>query len=592
MTKRICFWDILRLCLAGWMLAVAIEWLFLFPVDLSGVESTLRVRPWRMVSVAVLGCLLLWPFSNAQRWVFPAAIGLSAFLALLSSFSWPFLGLCVSAEIILVFYALRGWNNRPLPRYRVQKVQPFWGWTTVGLALVFFLVIALWTLGRYFSFSSPTYDFGIFSQMFSYMHRTGQPLTTLERDGLLSHFAVHVSPIWYLLLPFYALYPRPETLQILQAAVMASAVIPLWLLGKQLGFTGPGRTLLCALLLLQPAFGGGAGYDIHENCLLTPLLLWLFWAAGQKNTACTLLFAVLTLGVKEDAAVYVAVFGLYLLLERRKTGLWMLMLSLLWFGAVTGYLNRFGEGVMAYRYGNLSADGTLLGVVTGALRNPLKVLHECADQEKLTYLMMTLGPLLALPLFTRRYQRYVLLIPWILVNLMPDYQYQHDLFFQYSFGSQAFLLYLTALNLRELRCRFPVLLLAAAVSLGSFSATVVPQAAAYTRQSIHYRAYYDDIRETLNMIPTDAAVTASTFYTAYLSDRAVLFDLSYASRDHLLESEYIVVSHTDSAKQHGGQENLTSLLYRSGYTPWISLDGVLTVWIQGIPVDSPTLRAQ
>lgn len=592
MTKRICFWDILRLCLAGWLLAVAIEWLFLFPVDLSGLESTLRVRPWRMVLVAFLGCLLLWPFPKAQRWVFPGAFGLCAVLALAGSFSLPFLGLCLLVEALLVIYALRGWNSHALPRCRIQKSGLLWRWITAGLALVFFLVIALWTLGRYFSFSSPTYDFGIFSQMFSAMVKTGQPLTTLERDGLLSHFAVHVSPSWYLLLPFYALWPRPETLQILQAAVMASAVIPLWLLGKQLGFSSPCRALLCALLLLQPAFGGGAGYDIHENCLLTPLLLWLFWAAEQKNTACTLLFTVLTLGVKEDAAVYVAVFGLYLLLERRKTGLWMLILSLLWFGVVTGYLNRFGEGVMVYRYGNLSADGTLLGVVTGALRNPLKVLHECADQKKLIYLLLTLGPLLALPLFTRRYQRYVLLIPWILVNLMPDYQYQHDLFFQYSFGSQAFLLYLTALNLRELRCRFPVLLLAAAVSLGSFSATVVPQAAAYTRQSIHYRAYYDDIRETLNMIPTDATVTASTFYTAYLSDREILYDLGYASRKHLLESDYIVVSHTDGAKRYGGQEGLASLLYHSGCTPWITLDGILTVWIQGIPVDSPTLRAQ
>lgn len=583
MKKQISVWDLLRLFLAGWLLAVAVEWMFLFPAKLSGLDSTVQTQPWRLVLVGFAGCLVLGFFPKWQRWVFPTAFGLSGILALVSSFSWPFLGLCLLVEVILLIYALKGWNSRPLPHYPARRAKPSWGWITAFLALAFFLVISLWTLGRYYGFCSPTYDFGIFSQMFSYMLKTGQPLTTLERDGLLSHFAVHVSPGWYLLLPFYALWPRPETLQILQAAVMASAVIPLWLLGKQLGFSGPGRTLLCALLLLQPAFGGGAGYDIHENCLLTPLLLWLFWSAGRKNTALTLLFSLLTLGVKEDAAVYMAVFGVYLLLDGRKTGLWLLILALAWFGAVTGYLNRFGEGVMTYRYDNLSADGSLLGVVTGAIRNPLKVLYECADPEKLSYLLLTLGPLLGLPLFTRRYPRFALLIPWLLVNLMPDYQYQHDLFFQYSFGSQAFLLYLTALNLRELRCRLPVLLLAATVSLGCFTATVLPQAAAYTRQSIHYRAYYDSIRETLDSIPQDAAVTASTFYTAYLSDREILYDLGYASRDHLLESEYIVVSHSDSAKRYGGQENLTSLLYGSGYTPWITLDGVLTVWILGIP---------
>lgn len=581
MTKRFSFWDILRLCLAGWLLAVTAEWLFSAPEGLSGLESTLRMKPWRMLAVGTLGGLLLFPFPRLQRWVFPAAFGVSSVLALVSAFSWVFLILCCLVEGILTVYALRGWNSTPLPCLPVRKVRPLWGWVTAGLALVFFLVITLWTLGRYFSFSTPTYDFGIFSQMFSYMLKTGQPLTTLERDGLLSHFAVHVSPSWYLLLPFFALWPRPETLQILQAAVMASAVFPLWLLGKRLGYSGPGRALLCALLLLQPAFGGGAGYDIHENCLLTPLLLWLFWAAGQKNTALTLLFSLLTLGVKEDAAVYVAVFGLFLLLEGRKTGLWLLALSLVWFSAVTGYLNRFGRGVMTYRYDNLSPDGTLFGVVTGALKNPMKVLCECADREKLPYFLLTLGPLLGLPLCTRRYQRFVLLIPWVLVNLMPDYQYQHDLFFQYSFGSQAFLLYLTALNLRELRCRLPVLLLAAAVSLGCFSATVLPKAAAYTRQSIRYSGYYGSIRETLDRIPRDAAVTASTFYTAYLSDRVLLYDLSYASRDHLLESEYIVVSRTDSAKQYGGQQALAALLEQEGYTPWLTPEEALTVWKRG-----------
>ena len=67
--------------------------------------------------------------------------------------------------------------------------------------------------------------------------------------------------------------PVPATLQVLQAAVITSAVIPLWKLGKHHGLTPFQRMLLCVLLLLYPAFSGGVGYDIHENCFLTPLLL-------------------------------------------------------------------------------------------------------------------------------------------------------------------------------------------------------------------------------------------------------------------------------------------------------------------------------
>ena len=50
---------------------------------------------------------------------------------------------------------------------------------------------------------------------------TGLPVTTCERDRVLSHFAVHVSPIYYLFLPFYALFPSPVTLEVLQALLLA-----------------------------------------------------------------------------------------------------------------------------------------------------------------------------------------------------------------------------------------------------------------------------------------------------------------------------------------------------------------------------------
>src|SRR5699024_7070503 len=82
---------------------------------------------------------------------------------------------------------------------------------------------------RYLTYSAPNYDFGLFSQMFYYMKETFMPLTTSERGTLLSHFAIHVSPIFYLLLPGYLIFPNPMYLQIMQAVILASGVIPLYL---------------------------------------------------------------------------------------------------------------------------------------------------------------------------------------------------------------------------------------------------------------------------------------------------------------------------------------------------------------------------
>ena len=141
-------------------------------------------------------------------------------------------------------------------------------WILVGLilgaaAILWLLFTAGLTILRYRLNYSSAYDFGIFSQMYYYMDQCLQPLTTCERDGLLSHFAVHLSPIFYLLLPFYKLVPSPETLLLFQALLVVSGVIPLCLLGRNMNL-GPGPVLVFGLMYIcYPAFMGGCFYDFH-----------------------------------------------------------------------------------------------------------------------------------------------------------------------------------------------------------------------------------------------------------------------------------------------------------------------------------------
>ena len=392
----------------------------------------------------------------------------------------------------------------------------------------------------------------------------------------------------HLMLPFYWLIPHPATLQVLQAAVLASAVIPLWKLAKHHGLPGWGRLLCCALLLLYPAYSGGTSYDLHENCFLTPLILWLLYGIDRKNIPLTAVAAVLTLSVKEDAAVYVAVAALWLivksLLHREKSnrdlivGAALLAVSLGWFFAVTGYLANHGDGVMTNRYKNFMYDGSnsLITVVKAVLLSPMKALYECVDPEKLKFIALTLLPLLGLPLLTRRYERYLLLVPYVLVNLMSDYTYQHDIFFQYTYGSSAFLFYLTLVNLADLKGstrKCLVLLTAVAVSAVCFGTQVIPKAKWYPEKLMTHRQEYAEIREELGKIPQNAAVASATFYTTHLSGRDVLYDIKYCSREHLMDAEYVVLDPGVSgdfkkyADEEGenGYENLRALLEEQGY---------------------------
>ena len=603
-------WDaagLVRKALTAWILACACQYALL-PSDLRNLTGLDGLRAMSQgFSLALTGgifallCLLslVCYTGKWERCGMVLGVGVLSALSLLSTFSWGLLGGCVLLMAVVSGFALWGWNGSPEPGQDTLPGKRRYGWITLGLTVAFVLFVSLWTVGRVYSFNAPTFDYGLFCQMFHYMKETGQPLTTLERDGLLSHFAVHVSPVYYLMLPFFALAPYPATLQILQAVVLGSAVIPAWKIARAHDLPAPARALVCGLLLLFPAYAGGTSYDLHENCFLTPLLLWLLYGIDKKNIPLTAVAALLTLTVKEDAAVYVAVVGLWLtvrgLLRKEKwsscTGAALLVGAIAWFLVVTAFLSGSGEGVMTYRYKNFYFNGktSLLTLVEAVFLSPMKAVQECVEPEKLQFIALTLLPLLGLPLLTRRYERYILLIPYVLVNLMSDYQYQHDIYFQYTFGSAALLVYLTIVNLADIRAnwqRMAALGMALALSMACFGVTVLPKGISYPKQCLDYSDFYSGVRSTLAEIPADASVSATTFYTVMLSQRDILYDVRYCSLEHLLSTEYValnVKSTSDYKKyntdgKNNGFANLILLLEENGYVPFRQYGSNLVIY--------------
>ena len=83
----------------------------------------------------------------------------------------------------------------------------------------------------------------------------------------------------------------------------------------------------------------------------------------------------------------------------------------------------------------------------------------------------------------------------------------------------------------------------------------------------------EQIRRELSAIPEGAPVTATTFYTTALSQRSILYDLRYASYEHVLETDYVVLSPADegscrqyaSEGQEDGVEQLRRRLEADGY---------------------------
>lgn len=609
--------DCVRRLLLAWLLAVTVAYLRLPDVEkglegLEGLQHTSFSDVLLMTAVfysllVLLTHVVKMDTGKMERYGLLAVFVLLSASALSVSFTVPFSGFIILIGIILMVYASRGYNVSASKTVVNSFRKKSWNGRLIVsiLTVCFFVFVSLWTVCRVLTYAAPSFDFGIFSQMFYHMRTTGLPNTTIERDGLLSHFQVHVSPIYYLMLPFYCIYPEPVTLQILQAAVLASAVVPLWKLARLHGHSPAAAVLFCQLLMLYPAYSGGAGYDLHENAFLTPLLLWLFYGIDRRNGRVAAVFALLTLMVKEDAAVYVAVIGLWLMLRswldgeadarwKMRAGGLLLIGAILWFILATGYLAACGDGVMTNRYSNLMYDGSgsLLTVVKAAILSPLKVLYECADSEKMGFVALTMLPLVGLPLFTRKYERYLLLIPYVLVNLVSDYTYQHDIFFQYTYGSSACLFYLAIVNaadgmakIKNVFLRYIPLLLAVACSAVSFCVTVVPVAVSYPVRYMEHQEHYGNVGAMLDRIPENASVTATTFYTVPLSDREILYDVRYASKVHLLSTEYVVLGMNQDRSYRNyatadddGYGNLTALLEANGYRCIVSMEDTLVIY--------------
>jgi uncharacterized membrane protein len=495
------------------------------------------------------------------------------------------------ASAIAIIYAERSLGAKLAA---VKLPRKIWITGVVFAALMFALFTGGLTTLRYLTYSTPNYDFGIFVNMFYNMRTKLLPLVTCERDILLSHFAVHVSPIYYLILPFYALFPSPVTLQIAQAVVLASGVAPIFLLCRQKGLSDKYGFAFSLIYCLYPSLSGGCFYDIHENCFLAPLILWALYFFECRRFAGVYIFGALTLLIKEDAPVYVAFIALYMLLSgsdaahseeaapenmfyRRNRckihGIILFAVSLAYFLSVAYYLNTYGQGVMAYRYSNYLAPGQrgLFDFVRNVIADPALVFGESFDTtEKIAFLLFMLAPLAFLPVMSAKPARFILLLPMLLVNLMTDYQYQYSIWFQYTFGSLAFSFYLAIVNASELgaRVRHCVVLVSAAAASIMFCGTSLTKMYYVDK----YFLEYDDNRKitaVLESIPADAPVKASTFFVAKLADRDEIYDID--TKHH---TEYAVIDlRIDSPKN----TSRYSLLISKGWTEIIREDGLVAV---------------
>ena len=452
---------------------------------------------------------------------------------------WPvLLAFFISAIFLILF------NNLPIEKF-IEKYKKIFNYSILSFVILYVVYLSIVVVYKVKTFDGSTFDIGIFSQMFHRMSTDLTAITTLERDRVLSHFAVHISPIFYLMLPFYKVFPHVETLEVLQIWVVFSGVIPLRLLLKKLNLSKPINSLIIAWFILIPVMTTAGGYHLHENCFLVPLIIWLFYFIVSEQKWKILLVTLLLLFVKEDAFIYVVSIGLYFLFQKRfslssQTKKWIILadfiLPVLYFALGLYLLNTYGEGGMVSRFEPylLEGENGILSVLKNLILHPTYVFSKLLIAKKLGYLFFVLAPLAFLPLVQRNWSNYLLCLPLIVINLLPDWPYQYDIGFQYSYGSQTLLFIMALLALEDLKERKFIneKMTLAMVTVGIImSGTLLHHFTHNWSFNIGYyfqnQEKFDIMRYTLESLPEEASVLTEGGYTPALRNHQFLYDIFY-----------------------------------------------------------------
>lgn len=456
-------------------------------------------------------------------------------------------------------------------------------------ALVCFISIC-----RHMTFNTACYDMGIFTQLFHSMTHDLTMNTTCERDYLLSHLNVHSSYIFYVLLPFYALFPYAKTLVTAQAVLCISGVIPVVLIAKRHNFKGLFTISVSFIYLFNTGLISPCFFHFHENCFLPPLLMWLMYAVDSRKTLLIYILSVLTCLVKEDAPLYTLCIGLFMISDERGKkrihGLLVAVLSLIYFISVMKYLRLSGSAdmMMDRSFSNLvfGENTGFPGMVMNILRNPAYFLSLLFSEKSMLFFLQMMLPLLFLPFVTKKIHRYFPMLPFVIMNLVigSGYHYAADIGYHYSFGTASLLIFLVIVNCADLseQGRRMVITAAAAAAL----ITAVPFLSTnymHCEDYLKNKEHYDRIESCLATVPEDAVVIADTNHLPHVASRKEVYlfnedDVVTAngrvlSIKDMMKYDYFVLDEKD-----GNTQGVIAILESSGFTRFAESEGCVVIY--------------
>jgi uncharacterized membrane protein len=359
------------------------------------------------------------------------------------------------------------------PPRRIALPSPAWlaRWLpriVLALGIVwYFAVISRGVLENHLRIATTSSDLAEFDNLFfNALH--GHPFRSPAIEGNLADWSalkVHAEAIMYLLLPVYALAPGPQTLLVLQTAVIALCAVPVYALSARRNGAWAGVLLAFAYLLL-PAVVRPNFYDFHFPpfgmfFVLCTLALYDRYAALAPDdrarrrwlvlTCCAFALSLLS---REDIATGLgialtcaALGGLAPRLGLSLAAIAFTYVALIKFCVMP----LFGQMWFDIIYQRLKAPGEegLGAVLHTIVTNPVFVVRVLMTEPRLLYALHMSVPLLAL--WLRRPYLWAAALPGLFFTLMvTDRPPMVETGFQYTYLWIPYVVTASALGLHAL----------------------------------------------------------------------------------------------------------------------------------------------
>ena len=440
--------------------------------------------------------------------------------------------------------------SSPLERVKSKSWLPLT--LVVAASVALFVHFAVYSLMRHYRMESASYDLAIFdNMMWSLMHGDGfysSPAYGPEGNHLARH-ATFAAP---LLLPLYVLHPGADTLLVIQALMVASTPIPIYLMvRKVVGSAWVGCALGLAYALYAPIHGA-VFFDFHFLTAAPPLIAWVFYLLQTDRDRALMIMTAVALAWREDIGAMLAGGGALVFLrgDRRTRAFVFTVVCAAYFAIVKfALMPLFGEpATFSWIYKELWSEGqrNFGGVIQTVLTNPTFAFETLIDPKKLIFVLQLLVPLLFLPI-RHRFAWVALLPPAVFTLLATEYPPAYEIAFQYTayWGPTLFLA--TAVVLHD---RFAVsdrrnaltgnvlaILLVTLISSFYFGSIFEGPAVRSGFGSVRFemtdqdRERLEAFRRLAALLPADASVAATDTEGPHLSDRRYCHTLRYGYHD-------------------------------------------------------------